>query len=345
MVLMSHAHIARFPTQPARRKANDPDAATQARKRIAELPDLYQQHAAPDKEQLVGLVQPTSIAAEQTAPTGLLRKPLQTAPILPTADVAIPVDLPGEHFEEPSHSIPTWRKLFDKVRPFGIGIATFALLFLVYKAPIFLSQISYLTSDKPATVSTNTTPQVGPDPVISIPKINVTAPIVFAKSNVESEIQKDLQSGVVHYANTANPGEPGNSVIFGHSSNDWWEPGNYKFVFVLLERMAVGDSFTVNYNSQQYVYQVTETKVVEPNDLSVLNSDGSHQLTLITCTPPGTSWRRFIVKAKQISPEPTTTAPAAKSTSDFDGKQLTGTSTNLTDQLANWWRKVTGGSE
>lgn len=346
---MSHAHIARFPHQStSKNSTTDHHAAEQARKRIADLPDQYQHYAPSDKEQLVGVVQPISVAAESEAMAapGIFRKRVVSEPVVPEMpDLVEPTELPAEHFEEPAANQPSWRRLLSRFRPLLIGLATFVLIFLIYKAPIFLSQLSYLTSDKAATSTAQNSPQVGPNPVISIPKINVTAPIVFATSNVEANIQKDLESGVVHYANTANPGEPGNSVIFGHSSNDWWEPGNYKFVFVLLDRLVVGDTFTVNYNSKQYVYQVTETKIVEPNDLSVLNSDGTHQLTLITCSPPGTSWRRLIVKSKQISPEPTTTAVAVQNHSDFDGKQLTGTSTNLAQQFADWWRKITGGSQ
>lgn len=345
---MSHAHIARFPKQPAKDSEHNQPAAEQARKRIAEIPDLYQQHAAPSKEQLVGVVQPTSVAAEQQPSPGLFRKRVATEPVMPDMpELAIPVDLPAEHFEEPGTKpeVPAWRSWAEKLRPILIGAAALGLIFFIYKAPIFLSQISYLTADKPAVSSTPSAPQVGPEPVINIPKINVTAPIVFATSNVEEKIQKDLESGVAHYANTANPGEPGNAVIFGHSSNDWWQPGNYKFVFVLLDRLVVGDTFTVNYNSKQYVYEVTGTKVVEPTDLSVLNSDGSHQMTLITCSPPGTSWRRLVVTSKQISPAPAAAATPTQDSSDFDGQQLTGNSTNITEQFSNWWRKITGGSQ
>jgi LPXTG-site transpeptidase (sortase) family protein len=166
---------------------------------------------------------------------------------------------------------------------------------------------------------------------------------MFAKSNNEASIQKDLESGVVHYANTALPGEAGNSVIFGHSSNDWWEPGNYKFVFVLLDKLAVGDTFSVNYNSKQYIYKVSETKVVLPTDLSVLNSTTDPEMTLITCTPPGTSWKRLIVKAKQISPDPSVVNSKSSLSSSSDNQgTLPGNSPSLTDQLSKWWHSFTG---
>lgn len=144
---------------------------------------------------------------------------------------------------------------------------------------------------------------VGPENVLIVPKINVRAPIIFLDTNNEAQVLIALRGGVVHYAGTANPGENGNAVLFGHSSNDWWEPGDYKYIFVNLERLAVGDTYEIHYNSRKYVYQVQETKVVEPNDLSVLNQTSYPSSTLITCTPPGTSWRRFVVSANQIEPD------------------------------------------
>jgi sortase A len=119
---------------------------------------------------------------------------------------------------------------------------------------------------------------------------------------VESAVLKALENGVVHYYGTANPGDVGNAVFFGHSSNDAWVPGNYKFVFVLLEKLVPGDTYEIHYNSKKYVYQVTATKTVQPTDLSVLRQTNDKTSTLITCTPPGTSWRRFIVSANQIQP-------------------------------------------
>ena len=135
-----------------------------------------------------------------------------------------------------------------------------------------------------------------------IPKINVNAPIVFTQSIDEQSIQNGLQSGVVHYANTANPGEVGNSFITGHSSNYWWNKGSYNYVFANLGRMSVGDQAKIYYNGNKYLYQVTGVKIVPPTDVSVLAQTATPTLTLMTCTPPGTSWQRLIIKLDQVSP-------------------------------------------
>lgn len=354
---MSHSDIQRFHNRPLRLPANNSEAAEKARQRIDELPDPYAEHATPRKEDLVGVVHPHSPASQANASTS---QPQSSLHITSTAhhatgyntpgqatEVNHPEPLPAEHFTKPKPALhhTLWEKLRGKLKTILITVGTLGLLYVIYKAPIFLSELGYLTA-KPAaqTAVVPTTPEVPPNPVINIPKINVSAPLVFADSNVEAEFQKDLENGVVHYANTAMPGEVGNSVLFGHSSNDWWEPGNYKFVFVLLDKLVVGDTYTVNYNSRQYVYQVTETKVIEPTDLSVLNSSGVPEMTLITCTPPGTSWKRLVVRSKQISPAPETAQTSASSLGKAPDKPLPGNSaTSLTEQLGNWWKQVTGG--
>ena len=210
------------------------------------------------------------------------------------------------------------RLIPSRLRPVLASIATFGLLLLLFKAPVLLSQISYLhhgAPSAPVQLASQSAAIIPPDPTITIPKLNVQAPVVYDDTRDETQIETDLQNGVIHYAGTALPGQMGNSVIFGHSSNDWWEPGNYKYVFVLLDKLAPGDQFYVDYQSQRYIYQVTGSTVVEPTDLSVLNPTPTATMTLITCTPPGTSWKRLIVTANLVSNNastaPTSSAPAA----------------------------------
>jgi LPXTG-site transpeptidase (sortase) family protein len=137
---------------------------------------------------------------------------------------------------------------------------------------------------------------------IVIPKIGVNAPVIFLNSRDEKTIEANLANGVVHYQGTANPGEVGNTFITGHSSNFWWIQGQYNYVFVNLDKLAVGDQTVVYYNGKKFVYQVTGTKVVLPTDTSVLAPTDTPTLTLMTCTPAGTNWKRLIVSLDQVSP-------------------------------------------
>jgi len=158
---------------------------------------------------------------------------------------------------------------------------------------------------------------------VIINSINVSAPITFETQNNESVFLQDLQHGVVHYPETAAPGQEGNVAIFGHSSGVWWEPGNYKFIFTLLDKVKIGDKIFIDYQGTRYIYRVYATKVVAPTDLSVLQQGNGHQLTLITCTPVGTSTNRLIVSAEQYSPKPTaSTTPVPTDTLPSGAKGL-----------------------
>ena len=131
-----------------------------------------------------------------------------------------------------------------------------------------------------------------------IPKIGVEAPVAW---NIEdSQIQEKLLEGVVHFKGTALPGQKGNVFITGHSSYYSWSSSPYKDVFALLEKLSVGDKIYIQYQGANFTYEVTNTKVVSPNDLSVLEPTPNYNLTLMTCVPVGTNLNRLIITSSQI---------------------------------------------
>ena len=147
----------------------------------------------------------------------------------------------------------------------------------------------------------------GETPEVIIPKINLEIPVDYNQtSDDENAIQSALENGVVHYPSTALPGQKGNAAYFGHSSNNIFNPGKYKFAFVLLHELVPGDTFYLTYQGKVYVYKVFKRIVVEPDDVGVLNDIPGHAATatLITCDPPGTALHRLVVVGDQISPDP-----------------------------------------
>lgn len=154
-------------------------------------------------------------------------------------------------------------------------------------------------------VAQSAQPQLA-DNTIYIRKIGVKAPIIWdvsGGSDLNSDLLKALQNGVVRYPRTALPNQVGNLFLTGHSSNYWWEKGNYKTVFALLNRLVVGDLIHIKYQGQLYTYRVNGQKVVKPTETSVLNPTATPTLSLMTCTPTGTTLLRRIVTADLIEPK------------------------------------------
>lgn len=187
-------------------------------------------------------------------------------------------------------------------------------------------------------VDPTTDTKVGPAPKIIIPKINVDAPVVYdVPSLEESVVQDKLRSGVVHYpipgANSM-PGQKGNTVLLGHSSNDVFDDGAYKFVFVQLDRLEKGDTFYINYQGTRYTYAVTEKKIILPTQVSSLVTPNDKPIaTLVTCTPVGTAQKRLVVTAEQISPDPTIATAAAGSPTEARLTPIAGNSPTLFERL------------
>ncbi len=150
---------------------------------------------------------------------------------------------------------------------------------------------------------------VGGDPKVIIPKINVTIPVNYSITTVDDKIiQGALEHGAVHYnlpGASSLPGQIGNTVILAHSSNDVFDPGNYKFAFLLVDRLQPNDLIYLNFQGKRYAYRVTEKKIIKPTDWRVLQQDnGKPNVVLVTGSPTDTAQNRLLVYGEQISPNP-----------------------------------------
>ena len=228
---------------------------------------------------------------------------------------------------------------------FGLGFGGLVILIVLFSffnevviAPFI--QPSRTVSATPIIVSSDGVAATDKNEVI-IPKINLEIPLDFTSKTIdEKEIEKGLDNGVVHYPTTSLPGQQGNAAFFGHSSNNIFNPGKYKFAFVLLHELQPGDTFYLTYDGVVYSYLVYDKKIVEPTDVGVLNPVEGKKATatLITCDPPGTSLRRLVVWGEQTSPNPNSNvasqAPAASATQSTD-QNLPGNGPTLWKRLVN----------
>ena len=137
---------------------------------------------------------------------------------------------------------------------------------------------------------------------IVIPKIEANAKVIPAVDWQDPEVyQEALRRGVAHAKGTALPGQSGNVFIFSHSGVDFSEAARYNAVFYLMNKLVVGDEVDLFYEGKQYRYEVFTTKKVASDALEYLEQNRDQRiLTLMTCWPAGTTWKRLIVQAKLI---------------------------------------------
>lgn len=166
-----------------------------------------------------------------------------------------------------------------------------------------LAPITPLSEGVDAVTEVAAVEAIGEPNVLLIPDLGIVAPIQYVEEKAESVYQEALRKGVVHFPGTALPGEPGNTYIFGHSSDYLWSPGDYKTVFAKLPQIEHGTEIQItDAEGQIFRYAVIETNVVGPRDLSVLDQQNNERylLTLQTSYPLGTALQRFIVVSERI---------------------------------------------
>jgi LPXTG-site transpeptidase (sortase) family protein len=136
---------------------------------------------------------------------------------------------------------------------------------------------------------------------IVIPKISANAKVIADVDPNDSKVyQKALTEGVAQASGSALPDEPGNVFLFSHSGQDFLEANRYNAVFYLLGKMEVGDEIFIFYQTQKMSYKVREKKVVAATDVQYMAKESQkNTLTLMTCWPAGTTWKRLIVIAEK----------------------------------------------
>ncbi|MBU1083306.1 sortase [Patescibacteria group bacterium] len=203
-----------------------------------------------------------------------------------------------------------------------LGIFTFFLAIsgVIIMWPVIYTKLSYFASPEsavntalPATTVNDVVPKTTTnianistsDSRIVIPKINVEAPIIFMESTKNPDILEAIKNGVAHLAGTAMPGRIGNMFITGHSSYYWWSDGKYNQIFALLPQLKANDLIYVYYKGGEYTYKITDSIVVRPTQIEVMDQTLSPTMSLMTCVPIGTNLKRLIVHADLVSTPPT----------------------------------------
>ncbi|MFH0773117.1 MAG: sortase [bacterium] len=138
---------------------------------------------------------------------------------------------------------------------------------------------------------------------VVIPKIGANARIIAGVDTAnEREYSEALKLGVAQALGTAFPGEGGHIFLFAHSTDYWWNVSTYNAVFYLLGKLEKGDDINIFYKGERFVYRVIDSKIVNPSEVEYITRKTDKEfLTLQTCWPLGTTFKRLLVFATRVA--------------------------------------------
>jgi sortase A len=143
--------------------------------------------------------------------------------------------------------------------------------------------------------------------ILRIPKINLQVPVFNDTDDLT------LNRGVGRIVGTAQIGQPGNIGIAGHRDG----------FFRGLKDVSPDDVVELILAGRTEQYAVSEIRIVNPEDVSVLDATPVPTLTLVTCYPfyfVGSAPQRYIVTAsKKVSGQPEESVSASSSST---GKKI-----------------------
>ncbi len=127
--------------------------------------------------------------------------------------------------------------------------------------------------------------------IITIAKIGESLPIYLGAS------EENLKKGAVHLTGTSYPigGENTNSVIGAHRGYRGAK------MFRNIDELEIGDEIIIRDFRETKTYQVTETKVINPDEVDqILIEPGKDQVTLMSCHPYTKSEYRYLVYCERV---------------------------------------------
>ncbi|MEX1106182.1 MAG: class E sortase [Ilumatobacteraceae bacterium] len=117
---------------------------------------------------------------------------------------------------------------------------------------------------------------------LEIPKLGVSEPLLRGITLTT------LDQGPGHWPGTAMPGQVGNTVVAGHRTS-------HGRVFRNVDELVAGDEVFFTTLDGRFRYLVTETTIVPPDALYIIDQTVARTATLFACHPPGSTRQRIVV--------------------------------------------------
>ncbi len=161
-----------------------------------------------------------------------------------------------------------------------------------------VQRIQSITQPK-TTTTANVTPVQSDAFSINMPTLGIKDLAISHPDDLSAQgLLVPLKYGVGHLF--SYPGGGGKILIYGHSSGYPWDLSPFTKIFRRINELNLGDKVYINYDGDQYAYQVTLKEAVPANDTSRYQGGDSEELILFTCWPPDSISQRYLVHAKPI---------------------------------------------
>lgn len=122
--------------------------------------------------------------------------------------------------------------------------------------------------------------------------------IALDKEIVVGEDPSLVHQGAWHRPRSSTPNKGGNTVIVGHRFT-YSSPA----IFYHLDKIELGETFAIWWEGREYVYRVTQTKVVDASAIEIEANTEKPIVTLYTCTPIWTAKDRLVIVGELLNPE------------------------------------------
>lgn len=204
---------------------------------------------------------------------------------------------------------------YPRLRKFNIGLSVVtALLGLFLAVSPIIPQITFLIDskrNKPVapyggrlslavdSLNGETDPDTVDDRTNNVPETNhLVLPSIFLNEEIlEGDTIATADKGPWRRPTSGTPETGGNTVIVGHR----WTYRAARDIFFHLDKVKVGDPIGLYWNNAEYVYKVSEVRIVMPHEIWVEEQTDTPTLTLYTCTPIWSSRQRLVVRAELIA--------------------------------------------
>jgi len=135
---------------------------------------------------------------------------------------------------------------------------------------------------------------------IKLPNLPDPLPLIYSDTLEEAQIQEYLKQGAVVLPLGTVFGEPGNVVVTAHSSGSE-AFGPFRFAFAQLSELKTGDEYQIITPQKTLTYRVWGNDIVWPHEVDKLPKDDRSTVTLVTCWPLWTNFKRLLVHSELVN--------------------------------------------